>query len=187
MGPTVSEAALRQWMQRLAPGLISHAASICRSRARAEELVQEAFIKLWRQPPDAGEPAYASWLRTTVTNLAINALQREKRPQALPDDFGDRKRGREATPQRRLERNEDLARVERALARLEPDKRAMLMLCVNEQMSYQAIAEHLGVPVGTVMSRLNRARLALLGELDANFDTKNETPSTYDFNRYREA
>jgi DNA-directed RNA polymerase specialized sigma24 family protein len=63
----------------------------------------------------------------------------------------------------------------------------MLMLRVNEHMSYEAIAEHLGVPVGTVMSRLNRARLALLGELDANFDTKSATPSSYNINRYREA
>ncbi len=187
MGQTVSEDALRQWMQRLGPSLISHAASICRSRARAEELVQEAFIKLWRKPPDAGEPAYASWLRTTVTNLAINALQREKRPDLLPDDFGDQKRSRDTTPQRQLERGEDLERVQQALARLDPDKRAMLMLRVNEHMSYEAIAEHLGVPVGTVMSRLNRARLALLGELDTTFDTKSQSPSTYDINRYREA
>ncbi len=187
MSGTVSEDSLRHWMQRLGPGLIAHAAGICRNRHRAEELVQEAFIKLWRKPPDAGEPAYASWLRTTVTNLAINALQRDKRPGALPDEFGDQKRGRESTPQRTLERAEDLSRVEEALARLEPDKRAMLMLRVNEHMSYEAIAEHLGVPVGTVMSRLNRARLALLGELDANFDAKSARPSSYDINRYREA
>lgn len=187
MAGIVSEDSLRHWMQRLGPSLIAHAASICRSRHRAEELVQEAFIKLWRNPPEIGEPAYPSWLRTTVTNLAINALQREKRPGALPDEFGQPIRGKEVTPQRHLERSEDLARVEQALARLEPDKRAMLMLRVNEHMSYEAIAEHLGVPVGTVMSRLNRARLALLGELDANFDTKSATPSSYNINRYREA
>ena len=174
-------------MQRLGPGLIAHAASICRNRHRAEELVQEAFVKLWRKPPDAGEPAYSSWLRTTVTNLAINALHRDKRPGALPDDFGFDKNYREGTAQRKLEREEDLRRIESALARLEPDKRAMLMLRVNEEMSYDAIAEHLGVPVGTVMSRINRARLALLGELDGNFDVKSQSPSTYDINRYREA
>jgi DNA-directed RNA polymerase specialized sigma24 family protein len=53
-------------------------------------------------------------------------------------------------------------------------------------MSYEDIARHLGVPVGTVMSRLNRARLALLGELDSSFDAKT-SPSHYDINRYREA
>jgi RNA polymerase sigma-70 factor (ECF subfamily) len=174
-------------MQRLGPGLIVHAASICRDRHRAEELVQEAFIKLWRQPPDAGEPAIASWMRTTVTNLAINALHRDRRPGMLPDDYGTVRDPGAGTPQRTLEREEDLARVEAALGRLDPDKRAMLMLRVNEHMGYDAIAKHLGVPVGTVMSRLNRARLALLGELDSNFDAKTETPSSYEINRYREA
>ncbi len=187
MTGNVSEDSLRHWMQRLGPGLITHAASICRNRHRAEELVQEAFIKLWRSPPDAGEPAYSSWLRTTVTNLSINALHRDKRPGALPDDFGDQRGSKEVTPQRQLERDEDVQRIERALARLDTDKRTMLMLRVNEHMSYEAIAEHLGVPVGTVMSRLNRARLALLGELDANFDAKSQQPSSYDINRYREA
>jgi len=149
--------------------------------------VQEAFVKLWRKPPDAGEPAYPSWMRTTVTNLAINALQRDKRPGALPDDFGDQKKSKELTPQRKLEDDENLLHIQRALDRLDPDKRTMLMLRVNEHMSYEEIAEHLGVPVGTVMSRLNRARLALLGELDSTFDPKSQLPSTYDINRYREA
>jgi RNA polymerase sigma-70 factor, ECF subfamily len=182
----VPEDTLRVWMQRLGPGLIAHSAGICRNRHRAEEIVQEAFLKLWRNPPDAGEPAFSSWMRTTVTNLSINALHRDKRAGALPDEFGESRGYREHTAQRQLERKEDLDRVEAALAKLEPDKRAMLMLRVNEHMSYEAIAEHLGVPVGTVMSRLNRARIALLGELDANFDAK-ESPSTYDINRYREA
>jgi len=136
-------------MQRLAPGLIAHAAGICRSRHRAEELVQEAFVK--------------------------------------PDDFGDQKKSKELTPQRKLEDDENLLHIQRALDRLDPDKRTMLMLRVNEHMSYEEIAEHLGVPVGTVMSRLNRARLALLGELDSTFDPKSQLPSTYDINRYREA
>lgn len=182
----VADDVLRRWIDRMGPSLVAHATRICRSRARAEELVQEAFVKLWRQPPDAGEIAFPSWLRTTVTNLAINALQRERRPSALPDDFGSTKSGREATPQRKLERAEDLRRVEEALGRLDSDKRTMLLLRVNEHMSYEDIARHLGVPVGTVMSRLNRARLALLGELDADAD-RSRPPSTYDINRYREA
>ena len=51
-------------------------------RAVAEEIVQEAFVKLWRKPPDAGEIAYPSWMRRVVTNLSINALQRTRRPPA---------------------------------------------------------------------------------------------------------
>jgi DNA-directed RNA polymerase specialized sigma24 family protein len=69
-----------------------------------------------------------------------------------------------------LERREDLSRIARALERLDPDKRAMIMLRVNEGLSYEAIAAHLGVPIGTVMSRLNRARLA-------DFSTSSESPA----------
>lgn len=183
----ITEEALSHWMRRLAPGLIARSASICRSRARAEEIVQEAFVKLWRTPPDAGEVAFASWLRTTVTNMSINALQRDKRPGPLPENLGATGHADESAPHRRLEQAEELSRIERALAQIDPDKRTILMLRVNEEMSYEAIAAHLGVPVGTVMSRLNRARLALLGELDAHFDKSTQTPSSYDISRYREA
>jgi len=71
----------------------------------------------------------------------VRAPGRDKRASALPDDFGfDRGTSASNTPQRQLEREEDLQRVEAALSRLEPDKRAMLMLCVNESMSYHEIA-----------------------------------------------
>ena len=81
----MTEAKLKQWMTELGPRLIGLSAGICRDRHRAEEIVQEAFIKLWKSPPDAGEVAYASWLRKVVTNLSINSLQRTRRPGALPE------------------------------------------------------------------------------------------------------
>lgn len=182
----LTDESLREWMRRLGPSLIALATRICRDRDRAEEVVQEAFVRLWRKPPDVGEPAYGSWLRTTVTNLSINVLQRERRESGLPEDVAEPMRPSATTPVKILERREDLRRVEDAIARLDPDKRTMLLLRLNESMSYEDIARHLGVPVGTVMSRLNRARLALLGELDSSFDAKT-SPSTYDINRYREA
>jgi hypothetical protein len=54
----MSEAKLSSWMQKLGPRLIALSAGICRDRHQAEEIVQEAFVKLWQQPPDAGEIAY---------------------------------------------------------------------------------------------------------------------------------
>ena len=85
MSQALTEAKLREWMQKMGPRLITLSAGICHDRHRAEEIAQEAFIKLWQKPPDAGEIAYTSWLRRVVVNLSINALQRTKRPGALPD------------------------------------------------------------------------------------------------------
>ena len=72
--------------------------------------------------------------------------------------------------------------------RLDEPKRAILMLRANEQLSYEDIAEHLGVPVGTVMSRLNRARAALIDEMKRDVkDADDNELSVYDFKKYKQA
>jgi RNA polymerase sigma-70 factor (ECF subfamily) len=82
---------------------------------------------------------------------------------------------------------EDLDRVHAAMARLDPRKRAILMLRAGEQLSYDEIAEHLGVPVGTVMSRLNRARAALLEELRRDMPEAGDEPIVFKFQKYKQA
>src|SRR5262245_18696301 len=162
MAQPLSETRLRDWMQRMGPRLINLAATIYRDRHQGEEIVQEAFVKLWQRPPDAGEAVYPSWLRRVVVNLAINALHRTRRPASLAETAGPPV---EDSPGRRLESDESVARVRAALDRLDESKRAILVLRAWEQLSYDEIAQHLDVPVGTVMSRLNRARAALMEEL----------------------
>lgn len=181
----ITERVLRTWIERLTPSLVRLSFGICHDRHRAEEIVQEAFVKLWRQPPDAGEVAISSWMRATVTNMSISAIRRKKRTWTLIDESGTAHDVRAERPGERNERAEDMERILAALERLDADKRTMIMLRVNEGLSYEAIANHLGVPIGTVMSRLNRARLALLGELgEAGEGT--ERPSEFDIRRFRE-
>lgn len=184
MGQPFSERVLKHWIERLTPGLVQLSYGICRDRHRAEEIVQEAFVKLWKSPPDAGEPAIASWMRATVTNLSISVVRRKRRMWALIDESGNARDVRAERPGTELERREDVSRIAAALERLDPDKRAMIMLRVNEGLSYDAIAAHLGVPIGTVMSRLNRARLALLDELGGSGE--GERPSDFDINTFRD-
>jgi RNA polymerase sigma-70 factor (ECF subfamily) len=200
MGQPFSERVLKHWIERLTPGLVQLSFGICHDRHRAEEIVQEAFVRLWKSPPDAGEVAISSWMRATVTNLSISLIRRKKRTWTLIDESGTARDLRAERPGTELERRESLARVGAALERLDPDKRAMIMLRVNEGLSYEAIATHLGVPVGTVMSRLNRARLALLGELrgdegdggdarggnDADGERARVRPSDFNIDDYRE-
>jgi RNA polymerase sigma-70 factor (ECF subfamily) len=135
-------------------------------------------------------------MRSTVTNLSISLIRRKKRTWTLIDESGSAHDLRATAPEADVERREDVSRISAALERLDPDKRAMIMLRVNEGLSYEAIAEHLGVPIGTVMSRLNRARLALLGELEGESATKTEgadgtssavRPSEFNPQRVRDA
>lgn len=164
-GRPITERALTHWIERLTPGLVRLSFGICRDRQRAEDVVQEAFVRLWKSPPDGGEPAISSWMRSTVHNLSVSLIRRKRRTWTIIDDSGSARDVRAGLPEEGVERREDLSRIAEALERLDPDKRAMIMLRVNEGLSYEAIANHLGVPIGTVMSRLNRARLALLDEL----------------------
>lgn len=184
MAQALNETRLRHWMQTLGPRLIHLSAGICRDRHQAEEIVQEAFLKLWRRPPEAGEVAFSSWLRKVVTNLSINALQRTKRPRTLPEFSDDPAlRGSDSSATRR-EAQEELDQVRRAMDRLDDSKRAILILRAQEQLTYEQIAEHLEVPLGTVMSRLNRARVALLEELKRDMKLAEDVPMVFEFQKY---
>lgn len=187
MAQGLTEPKLREWMAKLGPRLISISAAICRDHHRAQEIVQEAFVKLWQNPPEAGEIAYSSWLRRVTTNLSINALKRTRRPAALPDHTADRSLCSGDRPAARCEHDEHLHRVQAALDRLDEPKRAILMLRAAEQLSYDEIADHLGVPVGTVMSRLNRARRALQDEMRRDLRHPDEDPMVFDIRKYRTA
>lgn len=182
MAQPFSDRVINKWVAKLSPKLVHISFGICGDRHLAEEIVQEAWVRLWKSPPDAGEPAILSWMKTTVTNLSISKIRRKRRTLTLIDESGSARDVRAERPGGVLERRESVSRIAAALEKLDPDKRAMIMLCVNEGMSYKAIAEHLGVPTGTVMSRLNRARLALIDVLQ-DCDPS-DRPSDFDINSY---
>lgn len=190
MSHKMTEQTLKRWMRELGPRLIALSTGICRDRHRAEEIVQEAFVKLWSNPPDAGEVAYPSWLRRVVTNLSINALKRTRRPGALPEFSNDpamQTPGGSLGSERHSDVQERLDRVRAAMDRLDESKRAILMLRAHEQLSYEEIAAHLEVPVGTVMSRLNRARAALMEEMKRDLKHAEDEPLVFEFRKYKQA
>ncbi|MFK7960002.1 MAG: RNA polymerase sigma factor [Phycisphaerales bacterium] len=176
----MTEAELRGWIDRLAPRLIALSTGICHDRHRAEEVVQDAFVKLWKNPPDGGERAFPSWLRRVVTNASINVLQRTKRPSALPEFGTDRAMQSRDGVRDPMHQQDDRTRLTQALERLDPMKRSILLLRGAEGLSYDEIAAHLDVPVGTVMSRLNRARLALRDVLDQMAEERDAPVFSFD-------
>lgn len=141
----------------LLPRLRRYARSLARDSADAEDLVQDCVEKAFSRRKTWRGDNLQGWLMTILTNLNRNRVRKSAASPALVDydNAGDLPDDRpEGDP---LERD----RLAAALNRLHPDQRAVLMLVVVEGYAYAEVAALLDIPVGTVMSRLSRARRTL--------------------------
>ena len=136
---------------------------MCGGRAEdAQEVAQEAFLAAWRGLPRfRGQCRFSSWLYKLTANAAVDHLRREKRrPAAVPlENAGEP--ADPHTPQEELERRELHRAVQQALDRLTPEHREVLILREIHQLRYDEIADSLSLDVGTVKSRISRARKQL--------------------------
>jgi len=133
-------------------------------RADAEDAAQEVFLKLFeRAGRFDGRARFSTWLHRLTVNLCLHRMERERLRlvRALPEDEGALV-DPSASPPESLSRTEARESLQRLLARLSPEHRAVLVLRELEQLSYQEIAAALELPEGTVMSRLSRAREQLV-------------------------
>lgn len=133
-------------------------------RADAEDATQEVFLKLFERARSFdGRARFSTWLHTLTVNLCLSRMERERLrlARALPEDGGGLVDPCVSPPEA-LSRTEARETLERLLARLTPEHRAVLVLRELEELSYQEIAAALAVPEGTVMSRLSRAREQLV-------------------------
>ena len=158
------------------------------SHSIAEETIQETFLTLIRQP-DRFDPARGSlsaFLFGIARNHVLRALERDRRFEPLdaePAANGANGSGGSAAHDRaiegedsvgalaHLERHERIESVRRAVLSLPTVYREVVVLCDLEQRSYADAAARLECPVGTVRSRLNRARGLLLAKLGTSHDT----------------
>jgi RNA polymerase sigma-70 factor (ECF subfamily) len=131
----------------------------------AEDVVQESFVKAFKSAETFRGSDVRPWLLAIVRNTAINLLNRNRQQgtEALPDaaEPADAAPGPEAS----LDQTQRGELVRAAIARLPQEFREALLLREMEELSYKEIAQVLKVPIGTVMSRLSRARALLVGEL----------------------
>lgn len=133
----------------------------------AADVAQEAFLSAWRGLPSfRGEAGFSTWLYRLTANAAIDHLRRTRRQRGevsleegpfLGLDAADSGPG----PQEAAEGAELRRAVEAGLARLSDDHRQVLVLRELQELSYEEIARMLGVDLGTVKSRISRARGAL--------------------------
>lgn len=128
------------------------------SAAQAEDLAQEVMATVWRKA-DLYDPAKAepsTWVFTIARNLRIDALRRERHPQVDLDDLPER--ADDAPPaDERIANGQRAERVRRALATLPPDQAEVVRRAFFEDKVHTTIAEELGVPLGTVKSRMRLA------------------------------
>jgi RNA polymerase sigma factor (sigma-70 family) len=144
-------------VEPLIPALRRYARSLLRDAASADDLVQdclERVIGRWHQHRAHGNAR--TWVFTILHNLAVNRLKQTARrgPHLTIDDASEASLARPASQEDRL-RHRDLLR---GLQGLPEDQRSVLLLVLVEDLSYAEAARVLDVPVGTVMSRLSRAR-----------------------------
>jgi RNA polymerase sigma-70 factor (ECF subfamily) len=137
-------------------------------RAEAEDAAQEAFVRAHRALPEfRGESRLSTWLYAIVARLCLSRLDARRRRLAEPDpSVLERLADPAADPAGAAERGEVTAALHQALGELGEERRIVVVLCDLEGLSYEEIARVLEVPVGTVRSRLHRARNDLRDKLE---------------------
>lgn len=139
--------------------------------AAAEDLTQEVMLALWRRAHqfDRRRAALSTWIFTIARNRRIDAIRRERRPDydpddpALVEDVDHAPRGDEVAEAREME-----GIVLRAVKRLPVEQAELLRIFYYEEKSHSVIAEELGLPLGTVKSRLRLALGKLRGMMGAS-------------------
>ncbi len=129
----------------------------------AENIVQETFIKVNNNLRGfQGKSQFSTWLHTVAKNTALNYKAHEqRRPQSSGMDPGDLSEMSSRSPQADFEHDELAESLDRALVSLNDQLKQTLLLVVNSGLSYEQVAKITNVPVGTVRSRVFRARQAI--------------------------
>ena len=170
-------AAFEALLAEVRPRALAVANKVVRNPDDAEDAVQDAFLKAWRNLHRfEGRSSFSTWIHRIVMNTSLDLLRRQScRPGAGSEE--EMREIREQgelgltaeveTPERQLVRTEVKQMVHGALAVLSPSHREALTLRELEEHSYEEIAQIVACPIGTVMSRLHHARRKIAEELRA--------------------
>ncbi len=164
---------LRQSFDELALPLFSQAYNfahwLTQSREEAEDLVQETYLKALRGYSSFRPGTnFRAWLYKILRNTFLTSRCGLKQMVAFDDEeAGVPEPAAPDTPESLLLAQADQQVLQRALAQLSVPFREILLLCDVEEMGYQEIADTLAIPIGTVMSRISRARRAMRNLLRA--------------------
>lgn len=165
------EALVVKYQRRIA----RHVARYVKAAGDVEDVVQETFIRVYRGLASfRGDSAFYSWLYRIATNTALNHLQRSPGDVLLGDDAPEERVeafepgvSDAEDPERTLMAKQIAETVQRALTKLQPELAEALMLYEVEGKAYAEIAGMLGIPIGTVRTRIFRAREFIAKRLES--------------------
>lgn len=162
-------AAFERIFRHFAPRVKAYLVRVGGDAATAEEVMQETMVAVWRKAAqfDVSKSSPSTWIFTIARNLRIDVYRRERRPEIDPDDPVLAPEPEPAADSV-IAGWQEAGRVNAALASLSAAEQAVLRLAYFEDEAQSAISKKLGIPLGTVKSRL---RLAF-GKLRAALDDK---------------
>ncbi len=165
------EKAFEELHQRYSTDLVRHLQRMVRDRGAAEDLLQELFLRVWSHSAQWSGSSLLSWLYRIATNLALNHIRtvRRRRQQPLEASGLDLEEDESDVPvwlvdaaalgaDTLLERKEVRDRLQDLVDDLPEDKREVMRLIYDAQMEVKEVAQELGIPPGTVKSRLHYGR-----------------------------
>jgi RNA polymerase sigma factor (sigma-70 family) len=156
----------RQTMLPHLDGAYSLARYLTRNATAAEDIVQDAYLRAWRAFPSWRGGSARAWLFAIVRNGFLSGVADRRPRPAAPAEEAERLADEDQpSPEAALLAGETVALVRAAIAELPEPFRETLVLRELEELSYKDIAEVTGAPIGTVMSRLARARQMLAEQL----------------------
>lgn len=162
-------AAFSQIVQEYQHKVFSYALRHCRNQADAEDIAQEVFLQVYKALPRfRGDASLSSWIFRITSNLCIDYARRKKKNAQPLSDFDEEtlaflldKPDDAPTPDEALLLKEEREALVRGLACLTQQHREILLMREMDGLTYEEIASVCQLPLGTVRSRLARARLAL--------------------------
>ena len=136
-------------------------------RGEAEEVAQEVFLRVHRKIRDfRGEAKLSTWLYAITSRLCVNRLKSPDRARRVGEEALGRMADGHPNPSATLEASEVEAALHRGIAELDDEQRIVVVLRDLHGLAYEEIAAALDLPLGTVRSRLHRARMELKTRLE---------------------
>jgi len=158
VGAKHDRAAFQAVFLHFAPRVKSYLLRLGAAPALADDLAQEAMLTIWRKAKlfDPAKASASTWVFTIARNLRIDAIRRERRPEFDPNDpafVPDE----EPQADDQMVRDDDGARLRAALTNLSDEQAQVIRMSFYSDMPHSQIAKELGIPLGTVKSRLRLA------------------------------